>query len=282
MKIGEYELHPIETGRFALDGGAMFGIVPKPLWSKLYPPDDENRIDSALRALLIRGNDRNILVDTGIGTKFSEKYKKIYKIDYSKYSLDSSLKKLNLEAKDITDVILTHLHFDHVGGSTYMGEDGKHKLTFPNAVHYVQKTHYEGALDPNEKEIGSYHREDFMPITQEGKLRLVEGRTMILPDIEVIISDGHTIGQQLVKVSDGRDTLVYCGDLIPTAAHVHLPYIAGYDIYPLTVIEEKKTLLLNACSSDWTLFFEHDPVTEAAKVEKTKKGFGVKEKVLLT
>jgi glyoxylase-like metal-dependent hydrolase (beta-lactamase superfamily II) len=280
MKIGRYELHNIETGRFALDGGAMFGIVPKPLWCKLYPPDEENRIDSALRALLIMGNNRNILVDAGAGTKLSEKYKKIYKVDYSKYNLGSSLKKFNLETTDITDVILTHLHFDHVGGSTYI-EDGKYRLTFPNAVYYVQKTHYEGALDPNEKEKDSYHREDFMPIAEEGKLRLVEGKTVIFPNIEVIISDGHTIGQQLVKISVERNTLVYCGDLIPTAAHIRLPYIAGYDIYPLTVIEEKKTLLSNACRGNWTLCFEHDPVTEAAKVEKTEKGFGIREKVSL-
>lgn len=258
----------------------MFGIVPKPLWSKLYPPDEENRIDSALRALLIMGHNRNILVDTGAGAKLSEKYKKIYKVDYSKYNLDSSLKKFNLETKDITDVILTHLHFDHVGGSTYI-DDGKHRLTFPNAVYYVQKTHYEEALDPNEKEKDSYHREDFIPIAEEGKLRLVDGNTVIFPNIEVIISDGHTIGQQLVKVSDENSTLIYCGDLIPTAAHIRLPYIAGYDIYPLTVIDEKKRLLSNACSGNWTLCFEHDPFTEAAKVERSKKDFSIRKKVSL-
>ncbi|HDZ14362.1 hypothetical protein LCGC14_1743890 [marine sediment metagenome] len=280
MKIGRYELHQIETGRFALDGGAMFGIVPKPLWSKLNPPDDENRIDMALRVLLIMGNKRNILVDTGIGTKFSEKYKEIYKIDHSKYNLDSSLKKFNLETKDITDVILTHLHFDHAGGSTYV-EDGKHKLTFPNAVYYVQKANYEWALNPSEKDSGSYHKEDFVPVAEEGKLRLVEGRVVILPNIEVIISDGHTTGQQLVKISDEKNTLVYCGDLIPTVSHIRIPYIMGYDIHPLTTIEEKKRLLSNACSGDWTLFFEHDALTEAVKVKKAEKGFGVREKVIL-
>ena len=239
MKINRYELHSIETGRFGLDGGAMFGIVPKTIWNKLNPSDDENRIDLALRALLIVGNKRNILVDNGIGTKFSEKYKEIYKIDHSKYNLDASLKKYNLETKDITDVILTHLHFDHAGGSTYK-EDSELKLTFPNATYYVQKANYEWALTPNEKERGSYLKENFVPVLEKGKLQLVKGKFEIIPHIDVIISDGHTVGLQLVKISDERNTLVYCADLIPTTSHIRLPYIMGYDIDPLKIIQEKK------------------------------------------
>lgn len=280
MKIGSYELHQIETGRFALDGGAMFGVVPKILWSKLIPSDDENRIDMACRALLIMGDKHNILIDTGIGNKLSEKHKKIYKFDDSKQNLISSLKEFNLETKDITEVILTHLHFDHVGGATYM-EDDKYKLTFPNAVYYVQKTHYEWALDPSEKDRDGFCKEDFMPIAEEGKLRLVEGQTEILPNIYVLISDGHTIGQQLVKLSDQENTILFCGDLIPTASHLHLSYIPGYDIHPLTTIEEKKNILSRASSGNWTLFFEHDPLTESVKVENTEKGFVVREKVSL-
>lgn len=280
MRIGQYELHSIETGRFALDGGAMFGIVPKPLWSKLNPSDDENRVEMSLRSLLIMNGKRKILVDTGIGTKFSKKYREIYQIDQSKYNLTSSLEKYNLKAKDITDVILTHLHLDHVGGAVYK-EGNKHRLTFPNAAHYVQKKHHEWALKPAEKDKGSFIREDFEPIEDEGKLRLVDGYAMILPDIEVIISNGHTVGQQLVKISDGRNTLVYCGDLIPFTSHIRVPYIASYDIYPLTTIEEKESLLSRACAGEWTLFFEHDLMTEAAKVEKTEKGYVVKERVLL-
>ena len=280
MKIGSYELHSIETGRFGLDGGAMFGIVPKTIWSKLNPSDDENRIDLALRTLLITGNKRNILVDNGIGTKFSEKYKKIYKIDHSKYNLDSSLKKYNLETRDITDVILTHLHFDHAGGSTYK-EDGELKLTFPNATYYVQKANYEWALTPNEKERGSYLKENFVPVLEKGKLQLVEGKFDIIPHIDVIFSDGHTVGLQLVRISDEKNTLVYCADLIPTTSHIKLPYIMGYDIDPLKIIQEKKELLSTACSDSWILFFEHDIITEAVKVKKTEKGFEVREKVAL-
>ena len=280
MKIGSYELHSIETGRFGLDGGAMFGIVPKAIWSKLNPSDDENRIDLALRTLLITGNKRNILVDNGIGTKFSEKYTKIYKIDHSKYNLDSSLKKYNLETRDITDVILTHLHFDHAGGSTYK-EDGELKLTFPNATYYVQKANYEWALIPNEKERGSYLKENFVPVLEKGKLQLIEGKFEIIPHIDVIISNGHTTGLQLVRISDEKNTLVYCADLIPTTSHIKLPYIMGYDIDPLKIIREKKELMSTACSDDWILFFEHDVITEAAKVKKTEKGFEVREKVSL-
>jgi len=280
MKIGKYDIYPVETGRFVLDGGSMFGIIPKTLWSKSYPSDDENRIEMALRALLIKGDGHNILVDTGFGNKISDKQRKIFKIDYGKYNPESSLRKLDLEAKDITDVILTHLHFDHAGGSTYK-EGDEHKPVFQEAVHYVQKTHYEWALEPSEKDKGSFHEEDFMPVAEEGNLRLVEGQAMILPDIDVIISDGHTKGQQLVKISDEENTLLFCGDLIPTAAHVHLPYIAGYDNFPLTTIEEKESILSKACYGDWTLFFEHDPLIEAAKVKKTEKGFAISEKVSL-
>ncbi len=280
MKIGSYELHQIDTGRFGLDGGAMFGIVPKTIWSKLNPSDDENRIDLALRTLLITGNKRNILVDNGIGTNFSEKYTKIYKIDHSKYNLDSSLKRFNLETKDITDVILTHLHFDHAGGSTYR-EDGELKLTFPNATYYVQKANYEWALTPNDKERGSYLKENFVPVLEKGKLQLVEGKFELIPHIDVIISDGHTVGLQLVKVSDEGNTLVYCADLIPTASHIKIPYIMGYDIEPLKIMREKKELLSLACNDNWTLFFEHDVMIEAVKVKKTEKGFEVREKVFL-
>ena len=280
MKIGQYELHSIETGRFALDGGAMFGIVPKEIWSKLNPSDDKNRVDMALRSLLIMDDKRKILVDTGIGTKLSKKNQKIYKLDQTKYNLEASLEKYDLETKDITDVILTHLHLDHVGGATYL-KGKKQKLTFPNATYYVQKTHYEWALKPSEKDKGSFINEDIKAIEAEGKLRLIDGYAMILPNIDVIIYDGHTIGQQVIKISDGIDTLVYCGDVIPFTSHIRLPYIPSYDINPITSIEDKEKLLTRACNGDWILFFEHDPVTVAVKVEKLEKGHTIKETISL-
>jgi glyoxylase-like metal-dependent hydrolase (beta-lactamase superfamily II) len=280
MNIGQYELHSIETGRFALDGGAMFGIVPKEIWSKLNPSDDKNRVEMALRSLLIMDDKRKILVDTGIGTKLSKKNQKIYKLDQTKYNLEASLEKYDLETKDITDVILTHLHLDHVGGATYL-KGKKQKLTFPNATYYVQKTHYEWALKPSEKDKGSFINEDIKAIEAEGKLRLIDGYAMILPNIDVIIYDGHTIGQQVVKISDGIDTLAYCGDVIPFTSHIRLPYIPSYDINPITSIEDKEKLLTRACNGDWILFFEHDPVTEAVKVEESKKGHTIKETISL-
>ena len=280
MKIGKYELHQIETGIFGLDGGAMFGIVPRTLWSKLNTPDDENRIDMALRALLITGGKRNILVDTGIGGKFPEKQKKMYKIDQVTYNLNSSLKKFNLETRDITDVIFTHLHFDHAGGATGI-EGGEHYLTFPNATCYVQKTNYEWAINPSDKDRGSYLKGDFVPIAEKGKLQLIEGGAEIFPQIEVFVSNGHTIGQQLVKLSDGKQTLVYCADLIPMASHIKIPYITGFDLYPLKIIEEKKELLSMASSNGWILFLDHDVMSEAVTVEKSEIGFAVKEKFFL-
>ena len=280
MNIGQYELHSIETGRFALDGGAMFGIVPKGIWSRLHSPDKQNRVEMALRSLLIMDDKRKILIDTGIGTKLSKKDQKIYKIDQTKYNLEASLEKHDLETKDITDVALTHLHLDHVGGATYL-KGKKHKLTFPNASHYVQKTHYEWASKPSEKDKGSFIREDFKAIEEEGKLRLIDGYAMILPNIDVIIYDGHTVGQQIIKISDGISTLVYCGDVIPFTSHIRLPYIASYDINPITSIEDKEKLLTRACSGDWVLFFEHDPITEAVKVEKAKSGYAIKETISL-
>ncbi|GAX62034.1 Zn-dependent hydrolases, including glyoxylases [Candidatus Scalindua japonica] len=280
MKIGNYELHSLETGRFALDGGAMFGIVPKVIWSKLHPPDDQNRVEMALRSLLIIDDKRKILVDTGIGTKLSENDKEIYKLDQTEYNLEASLEKYDLETKDITDVVLTHLHLDHVGGATYLNGN-KHKLTFPNASHYVQKTHHEWASKPSEKDKGSFITEDFKTIEGEGKLRLVDGYAMILPNIDVIIYDGHTTGQQVIKISDGINTLVCCGDVIPFTSHIRIPYIASYDINPITSSEDKEKLLSRASNGDWTLFFVHDPVTEAVKVEKSKKGYTIKETISL-
>ncbi len=280
MKIGQYELHSIETGRFALDGGAMFGIVPKELWSKLHPADDKNRIDMALRSLLIMDDKRKILIDTGIGTKLSKKSQKIYKLDQTDHNLETSLEKYDLEAKDITDVILTHLHLDHVGGATYL-KGKKQKLTFPNASYYVQKAHHEWASNPSERDKGSFIIEELKAIEKEGKLRVIDGYAMILPNIDVIIYDGHTIGQQVIKISDGIDTLVYCGDVIPFTSHIKLPYIPSYDINPITSVEDKEKLLIRASEGDWILFFEHDPVTEAVKVEKGKKGFTIKETIIL-
>src|SRR3989344_7307622 len=216
-RIGPYTLHLLETGQFALDGGAMFGVVPKNIWQKSNPSDSENRIDMALRILLIQGNGKNILVDTGIGDKWDEKYSKIYRISHARHSLKKALSEHNLEPRDITDIILTHLHFDHAGGTTYQ-EGGKLKLQFPNATTYVQKEQWEWALQPTEKDRASFLKENILPL-QAGKLKLLQGETELFPGIHILLSHGHTQAHQVVKVTDGKKTVIFCGDLIPTASH---------------------------------------------------------------
>jgi len=273
MKIGEYELHPIETGRFGLDGGAMFGIVPKPLWSKLNPPDERNRIELAARSLLIAGRGKTILVDNGNGSKFTQKQADIYRLDNTAFDLKRSLALHGCAASDITDVILTHLHFDHAGGSTFF-ENGKLKLTFPKARYHVQKAHWERALHPSEKDRGSFMQDDFIPLHDLGVLELVEGEIELFPDISLLVLNGHTTALQLPKISDGKRTLLYCCDLFPTTSHIPLPYIMAYDLRPLDTLEEKRRILGRALDENWILFFEHDPRVVGCRVKQTERGIG--------
>ena len=280
MQVADYKIHSIETGTFGLDGGAMFGIVPKPIWIKKNPADEKNRIDMALRCMLMVCNKRKILVDVGIGDKFSEKHKEIYKINLTNYNIHKSLKKYGLTVEDITDVILTHLHFDHSGGATFI-KNKELKPVFPNATYYVQKDHYSLACKPSEKDSGSFRREDFEPLNNANKLEIISGAFKLFDNISIIISNGHTLGQQLIKVSDNKNTIVYCADLIPTSSHLPFPYLMGYDLYPLTTIKEKKRLIIDAAENDWILFFEHDPLIEAAKIKKGTNGFEIKEKIIL-
>lgn len=278
MKIGPYTLHAIETGRFALDGGAMFGVVPKTLWEKTNPPDERNRIAMAARALLLVGNGRVILIDVGNGTKYDQKLVSIYKMDNSQYELVASLKKHNVTPEQVTDVILTHLHFDHAGGSTYTA-DGEILPRFPKAKYYVQREHWRAANNPTERDRASFFREDFIPLQYHGLIEHTEGDGEILPGISVRIVNGHTTALQCPVISDGTTTLFYCADLMPTASHVNLPWIMAYDLRPLTTLEEKRTILQQAAEENWVLFFEHDPVTAAARVWRTEKGYSLSEPV---
>jgi glyoxylase-like metal-dependent hydrolase (beta-lactamase superfamily II) len=280
MKIGNYDITPLETGTFALDGGAMFGIVPYVFWSKTNPPDDRRRIDLAARCLLIRGNGKTILVDDGNGTKFTDKLKDIYRLDTSTHDLISSLSKAGVKPEDITDVILTHLHFDHAGGSTTR-TNGKLVPTFPNARYYVQKKHWELSQNPTEKDRGSFMPDDYLPLMNEGVLELVDGEFEIFPGIELVVCNGHTSAQQLPKLTDGKQTLLFCCDLIPTVSHIPLPYVMAYDVRPLVTIEEKKRILARAYEEKWLLFLEHDPGTEAITVKPSEKGFVVDERMNL-
>lgn len=276
MKIGPYELLPLETGRFALDGGAMFGVVPKNLWEKANPADDRNRITLALRSLLLKTETRIILIDTGIGNKFDEKFSNIFKIDLSDYSMEKKLYKHQIRCEEITDVIITHLHFDHAGGTTFRKENQLY-LTFPNAVHHIQEEHWNWAINPSEKDRASFLKADFQLLETENKVNKLSGPVELFPGIEILVMYGHTPGMQVVKISDGQNTLLYCSDLIPTSSHIPVPWVMAYDNNPLITMNEKSHLLPAAVEEGWILFFEHDPYLRAAKVIQSEKGFRIGE-----
>jgi glyoxylase-like metal-dependent hydrolase (beta-lactamase superfamily II) len=271
MKIGDYELHPIETGRFALDGGAMHGVVPKPLWEKTSPPDDRNRITLAARALLLKGKERTILIDVGNGSKLNPKLAGIYRIDTSQSDLVSSLRRHGVTTDQVTDVILTHLHFDHAGGSTMLF-NGALRPTFPNARYYVQRAHWDAAQEPTERDRASFFPEDFLPLKEQGRLEFTDGEGEIFPGIRVRVLHGHTTALQCPIISGGGTTLFYSADLLPLASHVQLPWIMAYDLRPLVTLEEKRRLLADAVEGNWVLFFEHDPDVVAARVRRGDKG----------
>jgi len=277
MKIGKYALHVIETGEFSLDGGAMFGVVPKVLWQRTNPADEKNRIEMRARCLLLSSESEKILIDTGVGKHWNEKFQNIFNLRDNETMLEKSLQKIGLTNSDITKVILTHLHFDHTGGATELIDD-KWVPTFPNAKYYLQKKQYEWGLNPSEKDGASYYKERYEPLLREGVLELLEGEKQLDEEIILIPTEGHTFSQQTVKISDGEKTVFYCADLIPTASHIPLPYIMSYDLFPMKTLAEKKEILPKAVEENWLLFFEHDPYCLATKVTRTDKGFSASER----
>lgn len=251
----------------------MFGIVPKPLWEKRIPADERNRITLAMRCLLIAGKGQVILVDTGIGDKHDTKFADIYGIDHKHSTLENSLAQAGYALENVTDVILTHLHFDHCGGATR--RDGKRILpTFPRATYHVQREHWEWAMNPNFRERASFLKENFAPLAEtSGQINLLDGGGMFANGIELIVVNGHTRAMQLVKVFDETTTLLYAADLVPTAAHIPLPWVMAYDIQPLTTIEEKSNILGQAADEGWLLFLEHDATIESVLIERDGSSF---------
>lgn len=267
MQIGSWQVDLLGDGEFALDGGAMFGVVPRPLWERTNPPDAKNRIDMALRCLLLRGHGRVVLVDTGVGGKFDEKGRSIYRIDHSRTDLVRELSSLGVAPGDVTDVVLTHLHFDHAGGATTA-----QGLQFPGARHYVQKAHLAWALQPSEKDRASFLPENVQPLVDSGRLELLDGPEEILPDVELAVVHGHTPALQAVLVK-GEPSLFLASDLVPMAPHVRLPYIMAYDVAPLVTLEEKKLWLARAAAEEWLVVFQHDPVVGPRRIRKGPRDF---------
>ncbi|MBF0117367.1 MAG: MBL fold metallo-hydrolase [Desulfobacterales bacterium] len=263
MKIGNYECLAVDFGDFVLDGGAMFGVVPKVLWEKGIPADEKNRIPMKNRSLLIIGMGRKILVDIGIGDKLSEKYRNIYGI--GKVSITESLAKYNLSCEDITDVFMTHLHFDHCGGATHL-KNNKIIPTFPNATYYIQKSQWDYAYNPTVRDISSYLEENFAPLKEKGVIKYLNGGQEIFQGIEVIVTNGHTEGQQHLLIRGNKTSLFFCADLIPTSFHMPITWNMAYDNYPLILMKEKEDILTKAEKENWILFFEHDPKVAAIKL----------------
>ncbi len=265
------QVFSIDAGLFKLDGGAMFGVVPKVLWQKAIPADENNLCTFSMRCLLIIDGEKKILIDTGMGDKQSDKFFGHYYP--SGKQLLESLKEKNISPEDITDVILTHLHFDHCGGAV----NRDLQPTFPNATYWTSKEHWEWAIHPNAREKASFLKENLLPLQEHGVLKFIksnnQARTSFTENIEILFVNGHTKSMMLPLVKFNNHIIAYMADLIPTAAHIPLPYIMGYDMFPMTTLEEKEKYLNEAVHNKHLLFFEHDAMIECCKVIKTEKGF---------
>jgi len=273
------KLHVVEAGNFKLDGGAMFGVVPKVLWERTNPADENNQIEMACRCLLVEHDSRLILIDTGMGEKQSEKFFSHYH-RWGNHTLEGSLKKAGFAIDQITDVFLTHLHFDHCGGAVRYTDQGTLVPTFPNASFWVHKEHWLWATAPNVREKASFLPENILPLEKSGQLQFIEGSGPLLEKtpfpFSILLVDGHTEKQMLPIIDYRGSRLVFCADLIPTAGHLPIPYVMGYDTRPLLTLDEKSAFLKEAEENDVLLFLEHDPNHEIISLKKTEKGVRMK------
>jgi len=275
-------LYPIETGNFKLDGGAMFGVVPKSIWNNTNPADSNNMIDLAARSLLIEDGDRLILIDTGMGNKQSDKFFGYY-YQWGDHTLDKSLQKFGFHRDDITDVFMTHLHFDHCGGSIQRNKDlTGYEPAFKNALFWTNEDHWQWATIPNMREKASFLQENLLPMQESGQLKFIkkdEGAYLKNSELGfgILFVDGHTDKQMLPHINYKGKTLVFTADLVPTAGHIPVPYIMGYDTRPLLSMEEKQLFMNEAVTNDYFLFLEHDAHNEICSLKNTKKGVRLKE-----
>lgn len=271
------KLHTIDTGFFKLDGGAMFGVVPKSIWHKLNPPDENNMCTWAMRCLLVEDGDRLILIDNGIGDKQDAKFFSYYYLS-GDATLNNSLNRLGFNVDDITDVFLSHLHFDHCGGSVkWNTQKDKLELVFKNATYWSNAEHWEWATKPNAREKASFLKENILPIQESGQLKFLKAGESLNSNFNVRFVSGHTESMMLPIINYNGKKIAYCADLLPSAAHIPVPYVMAYDTRPLLSLQEKSDFLSDAVKENFTLFFEHDPVNECASVEMTERGVKFKE-----
>ncbi len=266
MRLGSLELVPLFDGFFRLDGGAMFGTVPKPLWERRAPADGRNRIQLGLRSLLVRG-ERTLIIDAGIGGKMSEKNVEIYGIDRT-LSLSTTLEAAGLGADDVDVVLATHLHFDHAGGFTSVDGAGRLVPTFPRARYVVRRAEWQDATHPHERNRASYLSENFLPLEQASVIDFHDNDVTVMPGVRVVRTGGHTMHHQIVFIESGGRTAVFTADLMPTTAHVDEPWIMGYDLYPMETLAFKRTFVREAIDREYLIFFEHDPVVAAGYIRE--------------
>jgi glyoxylase-like metal-dependent hydrolase (beta-lactamase superfamily II) len=276
MRLGDWTFKIFSDGFFKLDGGATFGIVPKPLWEKQMPADALNRVPVALRCLVAEGHGRRVLIDTGIGDRWDARQREIYGMDRRAGQLLTELDEAGLDRESITDVVLTHLHFDHAGGACLDLAEGM-APAFPAATWWLQRQHWDWAHHPSERDDASFRPDDFEVLADTGRLELVDGHVEILPDLRVTPVSGHTPGMQIVEFHTTGGVLVFLADLIPSAAHIHLPWVAGFDLNPLLSVSEKRQLLSRAVEDNYLLVFQHDPVNESCRVAFTDGRFHARE-----
>ncbi len=276
------KLYSINSGHFKLDGGAMFGVVPKTIWNKLNPADENNMCSWAMRCLLIQEGNRLILIDNGMGTKQDAKFFGYYYL-HGNDTLERSLNKYGFTSDDITDMVLTHLHFDHCGGSIkYNSDRTKLEPAFKNANYYSNKKHWDWAIHPNAREKASFLKENIMPIQESGQLNFIDSNTELIPGLTFLEVNGHTEAMMLPIINYKDTTIAYMADLIPSTGHIPIPYVMGYDMRPLATIQEKELILNKALENNWKLFFEHDPTIECVSLERTEKGIRMKESILVS
>ena len=275
-RIGRWTVHAIQAGGQKLDGGAMFGVVPKMLWQRRIVPDDRNRIQLGMRCLLIEHEIGPVLIDTGAGNKENEKFHEIYGVENrgerGPTALEDGLLDLGIRAEDVALVINTHLHFDHAGGNTLRTPEGEVRLSFPNARYVVQRGEYEFATHTNERTAGSYFAHNFVPVAEAGRFDFIEGAREIVAGIRSVRTPGHVPGHQSLLIESDGERALYLGDLIPTTAHLPLPWIMGYDVEPLVTLETKRRIVAQAQAEDWLFIFEHDAKTPWGKLSE---GLGV-------